>query len=190
MSDSLSDKGTGKWAPHLLVVFLKELVSSRVKVNALSQCIVQAARPQTAVLPVPLSVTVSIDNVCGSSELIIESARLGLCVSYDELLQFKQSVIVTRDACDKNSQSAVGAPHMPSYDVSEQMQTPQFTQFIADNVDHDIRTIDGRGRSMAWASSVQQHMTIVTNPCYTQTDCKFRGYRDDSRHPLLHRIAE
>lgn len=97
VSDSLSDKGTGKWAPHLLVVFLKELVSSRVKVNALSQCIVQAARPQTAVLPVPLSVTVSIDNVCGSSELIIESARLGLCVSYDELLRFKQSVIVTRD---------------------------------------------------------------------------------------------
>jgi len=42
---------------------MKELVSSKLKANSLGQCIVQAACHQTALLPLPLALTLSIDTV-------------------------------------------------------------------------------------------------------------------------------
>lgn len=67
---------------------MKELVSSCSKHTAFCQTIVQASRPRTAILSIPLALTISID-ICGSSELIIEAAWLGFCLWYDELLWFK-----------------------------------------------------------------------------------------------------
>jgi len=87
MSGSTAD--SGHWIPGLLQMFMKELVSSSTKHTAFCQTIVQASRPRTAILLIPLPLTISIDNICGSSELIIESAWLGFCLSYDELLWFK-----------------------------------------------------------------------------------------------------
>lgn len=130
VTDSMSDK-TCKWIPKLLQILLKELVSCKVKGTAIGQCIVQSARPRTSILPVPLAMSVSIDNVCGSSELIIETARLGLCTSYDELIRFKQSVVMAK-RCDSSENDGVKT-------------LTQFTQFIGDNVDHDLRTLDGLG---------------------------------------------
>jgi hypothetical protein len=56
-------------------------------------------------------------------------ARLGFCVSYDELIKYKQSVV-----------------------MAEQMSVPcescsegTFTQWVADNVDHNTQTLDGHG---------------------------------------------
>ena len=85
ISGSTADNG--QWVPGLLQMFMKELVSSSTKRTAICQTIVQASRPRTAILPIPLALTISIDSICGSSELIIEAARFGFCLSYDGLLQ-------------------------------------------------------------------------------------------------------
>jgi len=128
---------SGKWVPTLLQMFMSERISSKVKQTAICQTIVQALRPRTSIMPIPLALTASIDNVCGSSELIIEIARMGFCLSYDELLRFKQSVIVSKCAKVESSSSC---------GISTDDDTPErLTQFIADNVDHDIRTLDGSG---------------------------------------------
>lgn len=123
----------GKWVPSLLQLFLKTLISSKTKQSAISQCIVQAARPTLTLMPLLLGVTLSIDHLSGSKELVTEVARLGLCLSYDELRRFKQSVVAeepVEDAVDLEMASGFG---------------DTMTHFVADNVDHNVITLDGRG---------------------------------------------
>jgi len=88
ITDSAGDK-MSHWVPHLMNLFMKELVSSNTKRSAICQTIVQAGRPRRAIMPIPLGLAISIDNICGSSQLVMETARLGFCLSYDELLRFK-----------------------------------------------------------------------------------------------------
>jgi hypothetical protein len=71
------------------------------------QAIVQAARPKTIATPLQLGLAVDVDCACGSKFLVMHLARLGFCVSYDELVKYKQSVImaeqanVPRELCSK-----------------------------------------------------------------------------------------
>jgi hypothetical protein len=116
--------------PPLLQVFMESIVQSQLKQNAIGQLIVQAVRPQGILMPIPFGLGVEMDHVFGSKFLISELARLGLSISYDEVIRFKQSVL---------SSIALG-------DVSnETLSSASFTQWVADNVDHNIRTIDGYG---------------------------------------------
>ena len=68
------------------------------------------------------------DNMFGSRWLIDELSKLGFSVSYDEVKRYKQSVVANDDSINKI--------------VAEK---PAFTQWIADNVDHNISTLDGKG---------------------------------------------
>jgi len=56
-------------------------------------------------------------------------SRLGFSVTYDEVVRYKQSVLE-----DSSNLQSTGAP----YPVN-------FTQFVADNVDHNVATLDGKG---------------------------------------------
>jgi len=57
-------------------------------------------------------------------------STLGFCVSYDEVVRYKQSVL----------------QFVPGY-VEELLTSDNrpFMQYFADNVDHNVRTLDGRG---------------------------------------------
>jgi uncharacterized membrane protein YciS (DUF1049 family) len=65
----------------------------------------------------------------GSSELL----RLGFCISYDELTRFKQSVMHNSCAVPIHGSNA----------------EPTFVQFVADNVYHNVRTLDEMGTLFA-----------------------------------------
>ena len=134
ITDSAGDN-MSHWVPHLMNLFMKELVSSNTKRSAICQTIVQAGRPRTAIMPIPLGLAISIDNICGSSQLVTETARLGFCLSYDELMRFKQSVVVAKRVARSKDDTV-------KLDVDKPLS---FTQFVADNVDHDICTLDGTG---------------------------------------------
>ena len=67
------------------------------------------------------------DNMFGLRWLIDEQSKLGFSVSYDEMKRYKQSVISNED-----SLSATVA------------RRPNFVQWVADNVDHTISTLDGK----------------------------------------------
>ena len=70
---------------------------------------------------------VEVDHAIGSKALVIELAKLGYSISYDEVKRFKRSVAMDKDG-----------------DVVEKMISG-FTQWVADNVDHNIVTLDGKG---------------------------------------------
>jgi hypothetical protein len=114
--------------PPLLKLFLDCLINDKLKQASPAQCIVQASRPRTSILPIPFSLGVNLDRY-GSSELIMELLRLGFCISYDELTRFKQYVVHNSCAIPIHGSSA----------------EPTFAQFVADNVDHNVRTLDGMG---------------------------------------------
>ena len=72
---------------------------------------------------------VEMDNVFGSKFLLNPLCKLGFSVSPDEVLRYKQSVKENEDTGNVNSNYFPGS----------------FTQWMADNADHNAMTIDGKG---------------------------------------------
>ena len=108
-------------------MLLGSIIDSEDKQNSLGQCLVYAARPKTAILPVPFGVGVELDHVFGSPWLTDVLYDLGFSISDDEVKLFKQSVL----------QAGRIEDIIPSVDEG-------FTQWDGDNADHDTRTLDGK----------------------------------------------
>ena len=119
-----------KWIPHLLQTFLKVIVtSSELKRTGIGHALVQAARPRSVITPTLFGLGVEMDHVFGSKWLINELSSLGFSISYDEVIRYKQSVI------QSENQDNLLTEYLPG----------NFTQWVADNVDHNIMTLDGQG---------------------------------------------
>ena len=116
-----------KWLPDLLVLFMDHLIFSEEKKVALGHCIVQAVRPRTTIAPIPFGIGVSVDSVCASKYLLNLLYSLGLSVSYDEVRRFKHSAM--------SSKGLHGPQSFPG----------TFTQYAADNLDHNVCSLDGSG---------------------------------------------
>ena len=126
--DSVRDQVKAKeWLPSLVRTFMDNLICNDLKKIAIGHQIVQAVKPRSVIAPVPFAIGVSVDHVCGSKWLVNLLSCLGMSLSYDEVHRFKQSVSM--------SQSDDLPPSYPH----------SFTQFVADNIDHDVCTLDGLG---------------------------------------------
>ena len=95
----------------------------------------------SALPPLLFSLSVELDNLFGSRWLTDELFKLGFGISYNEVLKFKQ-------ACVINKSNALELYH--------EENCSSFTQFIADNVDHNLVTLDGKGSFMVWALLLPQ----------------------------------
>ena len=115
-----------EWLPPYLGIMLSYLVKVPLKQGSLVQGIVQAARPRSCLPPILLGIGVDIDHVLGSRWLLDYLSRFGFSVSYDEIKRFKQSVL-------KNDSTGV------------EMDEGAFAQWSPDNIDHNIRTLCGKG---------------------------------------------
>ena len=113
--------------PHTLQVFMKEIINCSLKQISLGQCIVKAARPRSSLPPLLFGLTVELDHLFGSKWLLNQLSRLGYCLSYDEVTRYKQSVV--------SSENVVN--------TTPQYIEKSFTQWVADNIDHNIATLDG-----------------------------------------------
>ena len=100
-----------------------------LKQNSIGQSIIQAARPRSVITPVLFGLGIEMDHVFGSKWLINELARLGFSINYDEVVRYKQSVI----------QSETLEILLTEYPFDT------FIQWAADNVDHNVATLDGQG---------------------------------------------
>ena len=67
-------------------------------------------------------------DMFGSRWLIDELFNLGFSVSYSEIQRFKQAVV-----CSLETQNV----------ISENLEGNSFIHFIADNIDHNLNTLDG-----------------------------------------------
>ena len=102
------------------------LVKAPLKQASLGQGIVQAVRPRSCLPPILLGIGVDVDHVLGSRWLLDYLSRFGFSVTYDEIKRFKQSVL-------KNDSTEV------------RIDEGAFAQWSADNDDHNIRTLNGKG---------------------------------------------
>ena len=115
------------YVPETLKQFLSILVKKQLSRVSLGQAIISNARPRSSILSIPFASGVELENQFGSRWLLCELNRLGLCISPDEVTRFKQSVIQNENI-DK-----VAIPNPDS-----------FIQYVADNTDLDICTLDGK----------------------------------------------
>ena len=88
-----SDKGNEK-VPESLKLLLSSLIPAKIKQLVVGQCIVQAAKPRSVLCPITLRLGAELENNFGSKWLLNHLVKLGLSVSADEVLRFKQSTIL------------------------------------------------------------------------------------------------
>ena len=106
---------------------MQVLVEDPLKMSSISNCIVQAVRSRgSVIMPTLLGLGVQMDKEFRSKWLVNHLSWLGFAVTYDEVLRYKQSVLQSK-SCLTN--------------ISKGM----FTQWVADNVDHNMATFDGKG---------------------------------------------
>ena len=150
-----------EWLPPLLKNFMNKITKSKIQQASIGQCIVRSARPRSVIPPLVFGIGVTLDYIFGSKWLINELARLGYSVSYDEVVRFKQNVVYS-ETFDKI---------LPKYPHS-------VTQWVADNVDHNVCTLDGNdtfhGMEIIAATthSGQQPLSIESPPVKRQKKTK------------------
>ena len=86
-------------------------------------------RPNSIIPPLLFGLGVEVDHAIGSKTLLVELAHLGYSISWDEAKRFKQSVAI-QDETDTSASKNVSS---------------EFTQWVADNCDHNAVTLDGKG---------------------------------------------
>lgn len=99
---------------------------------AIGQAIMQACRPRALIAPLQLGLGMQMHHHFGSKFLIDTLSNLGFSSSYWEVQKYESSAAATLKV------------QLPEYFPG------QFLQFVADNVDHNIRTLDGNTHSMVW----------------------------------------
>ena len=97
---------------------MKVLAVQGLKQASLSQCILKAIKPNSVKLPLLFGLGVENDHTIGSKTLLTEISKLGFAISYDEVKQYKQSVLMDED--HKLDHIKDGTTH-----------------FVIDNVDHN-----------------------------------------------------
>ena len=128
LNSVMRDRAIAKqWLPPLLQKFLQRLIKDEIKQIALGHSIVQCCRPRSVISPVLFGIGVSVDLVEGAQWLVKDLSRLGFSLSIDEVTRFKQSVVQS----DGNDLP----PYGPNVCI----------QWAADNVDHNVKTLDGTG---------------------------------------------
>ena len=112
--------------PQTLKLLLEGILASKddVKVASIGQAIIQAARPRVILAPLQVGLAVQLHHHFASRFLIDTLHRLGFCSSYQEAQLFNQNA-----ALDQGTD-------IPDYNG-------EFVQYVADNVDHNVRTLDG-----------------------------------------------
>jgi hypothetical protein len=121
--------------PNLLKLFTGYIIRDSMKQAGVGQAIVQAAKPRGCIMPLIFGVGVQMERA-GNRQLQDEFSKLGFSVSSQETRRFKYSIMQALP----NSGTAL---NMLSDDGD--IEPASFTQYIADNFDHNIRTIDGNG---------------------------------------------
>ena len=126
--DIKSAQGNLNFVPESLQLFLKTIFCGKendMKIAAIGQAIMQAARPRTLLSPLQVGLAVQMHHQFASQFLIDVLFQLGFCVSYPEVKKFEMSAAMAQGT------DIPGVTH------------EHFVHYVADNVDHNVCTLDG-----------------------------------------------
>ena len=132
--------------PQILLDFMNNFTKDPLKKNALAQAIYASCKYH-AVLPLQFGLAVSVDNRYSSKWLTILLNKLGFASSYDEIVRFKQNIV----SCEK-------ADDIVMY------QSDMFLQYVGDNTDHNMDTIDGKNTHHGLGSIIIANGSFGTKP--------------------------
>jgi len=116
------------FVPESLCLLLRLLFvgkNTETKVASIGQAILQATRPRVITAPLQLGLGVQLHYHFGSRFLIDTLSEHGFCSSYHEVQKFERSAAVQQGS------------DVPNFAAGD------YIQYMADNVDHNIHTIDG-----------------------------------------------
>ena len=119
-----------KFLPDTLRVFLEAMIIGKnadIKIASIGQAIMQAVRPHVLLAPLQVGLGVQMHRKFGSEFLINSLYRHGFSISYSEVKKFEANAAAS-SRTDINFQAG---------------EFGQCLQFIADNIDHNLCTIDG-----------------------------------------------
>ena len=123
-----SEEDNLKWLAPKLKLFMESCVRVPLKQASIGQCLTHAVRPRT-IPPILFGIATDIDHLFGSRHAIDQQHKFGFSLSSTEVTRFKQSVVMNDDANSWLKRNMKGAFH----------------HWIADNVDHNFATLDGKG---------------------------------------------
>ena len=101
----------------------------RRKEASIGQTIIQGVRPRTVIAPLQIRLAVQMHHHFRSRFLIDSLSAMGYCSSYFEVQRFEE-----------NAASSVAPDVLGRVNIPDMM-----VLFAADNVDHNIVTLDGKG---------------------------------------------
>lgn len=114
--------------PNSLDVFFNELITKGknrdIKINALKNFVTSSVRVKSFISPLMLSLGIQLHRKYASRYLIDLLSKIGVSVTYSECLAFENSAITNN---------------------KDNVPEDTFIQFVFDNADFNIRTIDGHG---------------------------------------------
>ena len=112
--------------PQSLRLFLTNVLAgkSRIKLASIGQTIMQATHPRALMAPLQIGLAIQLHHNFASRFLVDSLNSLGFCSSYDEVQNFSKNA------------SADQGTDIPSFGG-------EFVHYVGDNVDHNIRTLDG-----------------------------------------------
>ena len=105
------------------------MMKKDLKQISIGQAIVNAVKPGSCIAPLMFGLRIEGDKVFGSKWVLRELNRFGFSISHDEVTRYKQSVVCYEDVSDFINANLSGS----------------FSQWSADNVDHNVCTTDGKG---------------------------------------------
>lgn len=119
-----------EFIPEQLRLFLSILFVGKdvdLQLASVGQVIIQATRPRVILAPLQLGLGVQLHHQFASRFLIDSLHAHGFCYSYSTVQKYERSATATQGT-----------------DITG--YTPgRFVQYVADNVDHNVRTLDGTG---------------------------------------------
>lgn len=122
-----SIQSAGDYVP-IVFPFLRNIFSKKdsdLQVDSIGQAIVQTARRRLSIEPLQIGLAVQLHHMFRSRFLIENVSSMGFCSSYSEIKKFESAVVATNQ------------------DTPHALDQSHFLQFVADNVDQNIDTIDG-----------------------------------------------
>ncbi|KAK6168833.1 hypothetical protein SNE40_020007 [Patella caerulea] len=120
-----------------LKIFLDVLLNRELWKVALGQALIQAARPRSVIAPLLFGLGVELDHIFGSKWVVSQLYSLGFCISADEVALFKNSILQDEEQYSLSTSEEIDSQVMDN-------ETPCY-QFVADNADANIVTLDATG---------------------------------------------
>ena len=129
--EDLSTETCLQFIPQSLLQFLQSLLSGKKadnKIASIGQALMQAVRPNAITAPLQLGLGVQMHHLFQSKILVDSLNKHGFCSSYSEVKMFERSAAVAQKT-----------------DITGEISEGSFLQYSADNIDHNLQSIDGYG---------------------------------------------